>query len=313
MRLPAEARWPFAGYWRYNRRVTFRHWAKGHAAMWNRFWWRHADGRPLTLIERLGPKQGERAAFTLIELLVVIAILSLLLSLLTPSLVQAKALAQRAVCAANLKGLGNASLLYAGDNGGYVPRDAWYDPYDPRNPHGGISFAAKFSPYLGGPTFPFHDDDNYSYMHDRFKSVPIFHCPSVKDTEFTLTYVDNGLNFLRYSETRQWKGTGPVLVERQPIIPSETFYMIDANCLPGGLHPEEYGYYDVWHYRHWLWEGTGDPKPNEVRRCRAIHPSDTRHMGTCVVEFFDAHVEVRQMEPDQMTWYLFNPLMGRAY
>jgi prepilin-type N-terminal cleavage/methylation domain-containing protein/prepilin-type processing-associated H-X9-DG protein len=55
------------------------------------------------------PKHG----FTLIELLVVIAIISLLVSILVPSLSKAKELAMEVVCANNLKNLTMSGILYA--------------------------------------------------------------------------------------------------------------------------------------------------------------------------------------------------------
>ncbi len=72
--------------------------------------------------------------FTLIELLVVVAIIALLISILLPSLGRARELAKRAVCAANLKGIGNAMNVYAGDNADLFPiaphddRDEKMDP-----------------------------------------------------------------------------------------------------------------------------------------------------------------------------------------
>ena len=57
-----------------------------------------------------------RCAFTLIELLVVIAIISLLVSILIPSLSRARAAAKTAVCASNMRGLMQALYLYAGDH-----------------------------------------------------------------------------------------------------------------------------------------------------------------------------------------------------
>lgn len=57
----------------------------------------------------------KRKGFTLIELLVVIAIIAMLLAILMPALSKVKKIAQRVVCATNLKGLGTAQTVYAND------------------------------------------------------------------------------------------------------------------------------------------------------------------------------------------------------
>ena len=59
--------------------------------------------------------------FTLIELLVVIAIIALLVTILMPSLNQAKELARQAVCMTNLRTIGLASLAFATEHDGYLP------------------------------------------------------------------------------------------------------------------------------------------------------------------------------------------------
>lgn len=60
----------------------------------------------------------QKQAFTLIELLVVIAIIALLVSILLPSLQQAKTLAKKIACSAQLRNIGLGNHLYTSDNDG---------------------------------------------------------------------------------------------------------------------------------------------------------------------------------------------------
>ena len=61
-------------------------------------------------------------AFTLIELLVVIAIISLLVSMLLPSLNRAKELAKSVVCATNLHQVHTTTMMYVSDHNGFMPK-----------------------------------------------------------------------------------------------------------------------------------------------------------------------------------------------
>ena len=110
-----------------------------------------------------------RKAFTLIELLVVIAIIAILAAILFPVFAQAKEAAKKTVCLSNMKEIGTAAYLYAGDSEDVLPNTTWHQDvagtpyYNPANP------AAKY-------------EVHWTYlMQPYIKNWDIFVCPSDTD------------------------------------------------------------------------------------------------------------------------------------
>jgi prepilin-type N-terminal cleavage/methylation domain-containing protein len=127
--------------------------------------------------------ERQSRAFTLIELLVVIAIISLLVSILLPSLNRAKELARRVICASNLRGQGTAVLLYAGDHQDHLPpmHNGSYGNNQTRN-----HFARGFLDGNG-------DWWNYGMLwkEEYIQDGRIFFCPSQPLTAYQYEYNAN--------------------------------------------------------------------------------------------------------------------------
>lgn len=74
---------------------------------------------PLRMARGVGAS-GRGVGFTLVELLVVIGIITILISLLLPTLSKARKQGELVRCMSNLKQIGNQMLIYANDNGGWL-------------------------------------------------------------------------------------------------------------------------------------------------------------------------------------------------
>lgn len=111
-----------------------------------------------------------RRGFTLIELLVVIAIIAILAALLFPVFAKAREAARRASCAANLRQVGTAALMYAQDHD-----ENWFAA-------GGCAITGADA--IQGQVLGTWPDGSAMYgywnavVQPYIKNANVFHCPS---------------------------------------------------------------------------------------------------------------------------------------
>ena len=128
--------------------------------------------------------------FTLVELLVVIAIISVLLTILVPSLQYAKGQARHVVCLTNLRSLALGFSMYVTENDDKLFSASW------------TRWTPDLVPYIDGdipaPTGPepMKEYIKAGALYPYVESVDVYCCPADdRSFNFTLTYtVAGGIN-----------------------------------------------------------------------------------------------------------------------
>jgi prepilin-type N-terminal cleavage/methylation domain-containing protein len=190
-----------------------------------------------------------RFAFTLIELLVVIAIIAILAAILFPVFAQAKAAAKTTSTLSNLKQLGTAVHMYAGD-------------YDDRTP-GAFQCGYVTNDIWCGA-------DWWSYQSDRFVAWSNLIWPYMKNGQITMDASANtavatvppapgsfnwhlltsiAANRLGFFEYDYWSGSTYIVEKGRAISSQEDLSsraMFTTSRWPGA---EQYG---VFFFDHWL-------------------------------------------------------------
>jgi prepilin-type N-terminal cleavage/methylation domain-containing protein/prepilin-type processing-associated H-X9-DG protein len=180
--------------------------------------------------------------FTLVELLVVIGIIALLISILLPALVRARAQANDVACASNIRQIVLGLSIYATEHHGYLP------PIETPDPAGTVTWQVPIWQYVIGrplPTTDFTGGGTYSYLAHTVFECPVaynsrFHTGTDLDGYSTSDHRQNGyaMNATTFgtngapAQAQAWPATNLLSTESKMISkvhdPSATMLLIDA-------------------------------------------------------------------------------------
>ena len=232
-----------------------------------------------------------RRGFTLIELLIVVAIIATLLSILLPSLSLAKVQARQVVCGSNLRQLGIAFQMYAGDYGGRAmplaytstavigmgPPIYWWGTSD----SDGINHATGFV---------------WPYLRSELRAKSVYECPDqpwgsytpqgATQESVTSTYGYNGY-FLCPPHTPGWSyqmGQRPWQNVDTLRDPGRLFVFGDT-MLAWGRGLQNNALLDPpWLYQRSRWQQNGSPTTSFRHRDRTPNGACGRTCGTVWAE-----------------------------
>ncbi len=179
-----------------------------------------AQSESIVASPRSSLKRGPRRAFTLLELLVVMTIVAILSVILLPVFVQAQESAKKANCVSNLKQIGLAFLLYAGDYD-----DVMEKTHDPMTT--GSTVLTWWASYKETPPKRSEYNPRAGNIQPYIKSVDVIDCPSALEVGNHLFWADG--TFVRLAYARTSASLGLNLSELE--IPSETILLGDAAAM----------------------------------------------------------------------------------
>lgn len=179
----------------------------------------------LRVVARVTP--GDRfmktRAFTLIELLVVIAIIVALLAILLPSMSQAMAVAESAVCRSNQKQIGVAFGAYL---------------FDHRQTYPAYRFAENTSATTTGTDIQYHWFDQLRRKLTSDGEVPddfaLYRCPSDEEYAYSGDRISYGYNYTNFGDVFYATKVQPTLMQVSQ--PAETILTGDSVGIYSGTN-----------------------------------------------------------------------------